>query len=173
MDQTVKNTTPLISAETNPEKFIRAMSKSLKTIRIVSIVAVICGLFFVLAGFAMIEEQTPYSHDEDMIIPLLGFSMGVLSLLIGLFATPFAKANMRKIAQNQELNVYEDHIAGRATRISGSAQMPTDFYETYDKISSISTTETQIIINLKGGNSIRCIALNAQDLAEYIRGKIV
>lgn len=173
MDKTANNTTPLISAETDPKKYISAMRKSLKTIRIFSILSVICGILFILACYPMIEEQAPYSRDQDMIIPILGFALGVLGLLTGLLATPFAKSNMRKIAQNQELSVYGDHIAGRATRISGSTQMPMNFYETYDKISSVSTTQTQIMINLKDGSSIRCIALNAQDVAECIRGEIM
>lgn len=172
MNQTTIKSAPLISANTEPQKFIQSMSKIRKNTRMASIVAIICGLVFIIIGFSMTEDLTPYSSDMDKLAAFFGFGLGVLSLLFGLVAPSFLKKVLLRIAQNQQMYVYEDHIEGRATRISGSTQTQMDFYETYDKINSVSTTETHISINLKDGNAVRCIALNAQELATIIRTKL-
>ena len=149
------------------------MSKLRKSLKIASIVAILCGLFFTIGSFSMLEDLTPYSSDTDELIAILGFALGVLGLLSGLLGPSFLKRTLLRTAQNQQMHVYEDHIEGRATRISGSAQNQVEFYETYDKISSVSTTETYISVNLKDGSAVRCVAINAQDLAAIIRTKLI
>lgn len=173
MNQTTNKNALLISADTDPQKFIQSMRKIRKPLRIASIIGIIGGTIFAIVGFSMIEELTPYSRDIDVLSAFLAFALGVLSVLSGLFAPSLLKKTLARTAQRQKMDVYEDHIEGHATQISGTTQIQINFYETYDKISSVSTTETHISVNMKDGGIVRCVALNAQDIAETIRAKLV
>ncbi len=163
---------PIIVADKNPEKLTLAFGKTLKIIRRASIIAIVAGLIFTICGFNMLDSLKPYSDDLEEIGAMGAFSLGILGILAGILCPLFLKKAVLNGAKSQELRIFEDHIEGKGTYISGTAQTLMSFSETYSKIESVSTTETHISFNMKNGNAIRCVALNAQEMSDYVRNKL-
>lgn len=163
---------PIIVADNNPQNLCKAYGKSFRTMRIVAVAAIVLGLIFMVGGFSMLDSLEPYADDSDELIAITGVVLGLLGVLVGIFYLPLYKKILKSGARSQELRIYDNHIEGRGTLISGPTQTLMSFNETYDKIGSISTTETHISFNMKNGNAIRCIALNATEISNFVRSKL-
>lgn len=163
---------PILSNDHNPEKTLKAMGKFIRTMTIVSVILVIWGFLFSFLGFSLYGQLGPFAKDSEKFMSIAMISLGIIAILAGIIFPIAVKSIVKSSAKNQEIRIYSDHVEGRAIRISGSTQTLLEFYETFDKIDSVSTTETNVSINLKDGNAIRCIASNAQEIASFLRSRI-
>ncbi len=120
----------------------------------------------------MVDSLGPYADDSEKLIAVAGISIGFVAVLAGVFCPILQKKTIENGAKSQDLRIYADHIEGKGTLVSGATQTLMAFNETYDKIESVSTTETHVSFNMKNGNSIRCIALNADDISNFVRNKL-
>lgn len=152
----------LVSGDNDPKK---AFLKALKF----TIFAIVLGIIVTFVGNILLEDITYFSKDYEELLAIVVFVMGILLIVLGL-AFPFAA---KVTAGKCRIAVYEDRIEGRAFRIVANTQTLTDFYERYDKIDSVSTAKNNVSINLRSGNSIRCTAFNAEQVAKAIRERIV
>ncbi len=163
---------PIIVADNDPEKLGKAFGKFLRTMKIVSTILIVLGALFAIGGFSMVNSLGPYADDSEKLIAVAGISIGLIAILAGIFCPILQKKSVKNGAKSQELRIYNDHIEGKGTLISGATQTLMGFNETYDKIESISTTETHISFNMKNGNAIRCIALNAEEISHFVRNRL-
>lgn len=151
----------IVSNNNSPQEMFL---KSLK----LSLISILLGIVVTFAGKASINNLNYFSKDYEVILAKSVYVFGILMIVLSFFY-PFA---IKAIAKKQTINVYEDHIEGKAFNIVANTQTLVDFYETYDKISSVSTIENNVIINLLSGNSIKCIAFNSNQIAGAIRERI-
>lgn len=163
---------PILVADNDPEKLCKAFGKFSRTMRIVSAILIVLGSLFAVGGFFMVNSLGPYADDSEILIAVVGISIGLVAVLVGIFYPSLQKKTIKNGAESQELHVYNDHIEGKGTLLSGATQTLMDFHETYDRIESISTTETHISFNMQNGNAIRCIALNAEEIGDFVRSKL-
>lgn len=163
---------PIIVADNDSEKLKKSFGKFLRTMRIVSAILIVLGILFAVGGFSMVDSLGPYADDSEKLIAVAGISIGFVAVLAGVFCPILQKKTIENGAKSQDLRIYADHIEGKGTLVSGATQTLMAFNETYDKIGSVSTTETHVSFNMKNGNSIRCIALNADDISNFVRNKL-
>ncbi|MGM9618630.1 MAG: hypothetical protein ACI3W8_02155 [Oscillospiraceae bacterium] len=144
----------VVSNDNNPRKaFLRALKWS--------VLCIVFGVAAVAIGSELIDEINYFSKDYEDIVAYLVFGFGVMAILTGVIY-PFSA---KKIAEKSVINVYEDHIEGKMAF--------TNFYETYDKIRSVTVIKNLVSVNLVYGNAINCTAYNAEQVAKAIRERIV
>lgn len=120
----------------------------------------------------MVNSLGPYADDSEELIAVAGIAIGLIAILAGILCPILQKKSVKNGAKTQALRIYDNHIEGKGTLISGTTQTLMSFNETYDKIESISTTETHISFNMKNGNAIRCIALNGEEISNFVRTRL-
>lgn len=152
----------VVSSDNSPQKaFLRALK--------FSIFAIVLGIAVTFVGYILLEDLTYFSKDSEEWMAIGVFAVGIILVVLGIVFPVAARITAGKC----KIDVFEDHIEGKAFKVVANTQTLMDFYETYDKISSVSTAKNIVSINLLSGNSIRCTAFNAEQVSKAIRGRIV
>ncbi len=130
------------------------------------------GIIAIVYGWHDFNEVSKswFAETSDYIFSLVCIVGGLIDVIIGL-CLPFSA---RTQASVQKLYIYEDHIDGKVfQRVVGARDLPNvSVHETYDKIGSVSTGKDMILVNLKDGRTLRCLAYNADTVASAIRSRI-
>ncbi len=145
---------PIIRTDNNPQKFFRKFL-------VLGVLSVLAGIFFMVIGMEMQEQLHYFSKDSEVFAAMFVTGWGGVSFWLGIVIPIF----MRILASKTVLTVYDDHI-------EGSSPFTGNCYETYDKISSVSTGTNRVSLNLSNGKSIGYIAYNAEAVASAIRARI-
>ncbi len=172
MYSTEQEKTPVITSEVDRDKVFKSLEKITKPMKIVAMIIIPIGLLITVVGINALNELSPYAGDFESFCTAAMPGIGIIALIAGVLSLFLPKKMVASAVEGEALRVYEDHIEGKSIRVSGAAQGKMEFYEPYDKISGVSITDTGIAVNLKNGDSLRCIAANAQELAQAIRARL-
>lgn len=149
----------IVQSDTNPTK---AMASWLPF----SVIAILIGVLVSNVGFSSLWDVPSYAPDSEEVLPIVIIVFGTFSWISGI-VYPFIA---RSIAKKHSLRVFDDHIEGTGIVIAGGIQSIVGFYEKTAMISGIALAGQKLVaIYLTNGNSIRCLAYNAQEIVTATR----
>ncbi len=163
---------PVIVAQVDEKQTRQSLQPATKPVKTASVVLLAIGALLTCCSFPMAGDLGPNAGDAEMLGAIGGLALGILSLIAGAAGLIVSKKLVSNVAVGEELMVYEDHIEGKGLRLSGGAQLKSEFYVAYDRISGVSTTDIGVSIHLKNGDMLRCVATNANEVAQAIRTRL-
>lgn len=163
---------PVIVARVDENQTRQSLQPATKPMKTASVVLLAIGALLTCCSFPMAGDLGPNAGDAEMLGVIGGIALGILSLIAGVAGLFLSKKLISNVAEGEKLLVYGDHIEGKGLRLSGGTQTKSEFYVVYDRISGVSTTDIGISINLKNGDALRCVATNANEVAQAIRARL-
>lgn len=134
------------------------------------------GIFLLWIGNYLFEPTSYYRrYDEsDMYMLYFFMLMGGISILLGFVVLVFPFLIKSK-TKKYHISIYNDRIIGKGLIHSqdGLSGQMMDFQEKSEDISSVSTANRSIVVNMKDGRRIDCLADNYEDIAEIIRTHLI
>ncbi len=119
----------------------------------------IIGIFVISLGNQMLEKIPWWAPDSERAVPLSIEAFGGFLIIAAImcFTIPTMEWKFSK------LELYEDHIEGCTIKNES-------FHEKVENISSVSVSlNKRLIINMKNGRNLICLAVNANEVATAIR----
>jgi hypothetical protein len=144
------------------------LKKSSANARKYSLFLIVLSVILIALGGTWMTNLSRYADDSEKFLSTGLAVAGGLGILVAIIYP----AAQKSLISKQILYVYDDHIEGKACYRTANSQSLLQVYETYDKISSVSTQKNAVLLNLKDGRVLQCPAYNAEEIASAIRVRI-